>query len=108
MGIWTLEFDRNPNISASGRFNVGRTIPKHFYPTLVFMEIYDYDFTPGPKLLPFGGFEVAALLHLLPASEEDCNHHTQDSISISTLAGLDSGGWLRSTLMDYYDSPFKY
>jgi len=59
------------------------------------------DFTPGPKLLPFGGFEVAALLNNLKnakaeaSSSEDCHY----SAFAFHRANRISSGWLQSKIM---------
>jgi hypothetical protein len=55
------------------------------------------EYIPGLKLLPFGGFEVAVLLHKLHGGER-LNDRQDDSRDLQPMTDV-SSGWLRSKMM---------
>jgi hypothetical protein len=57
----------------------------------------DHEYTPSLKLLPFGGFEVAALLVQLH-NGKNLRESTEDSFEFQANANV-SSGWLRSKIM---------
>jgi hypothetical protein len=59
----------------------------------------DLEFTPSPKLLPFGGFEVGPLLAQLEAGDRADRDVSEQSISHQPITREVSSGWVRSKLM---------
>jgi hypothetical protein len=59
----------------------------------------DHEFIPSPDLLPFGGFEVAVLLHRLQVGDSTGNAGSIEIINFEPPAREVSSGWLRSKLM---------
>ncbi len=58
----------------------------------------DNEFTPTLKLLPFGGFEVAALLQQLQNGRNP-RDMKDDNTDFPVLNSSVSSGWLRSKIM---------
>ncbi len=58
----------------------------------------EHDYTPGLKLLPFGGFEVASLLLKLHNGNPAGSDKNDDSLDFQPLTEV-SSGWLQSKIM---------
>jgi hypothetical protein len=56
------------------------------------------EYTPSLKLLPFGGFDVASLLHKLESGQIK-NDLSDNSIDFQPISNPVSSGWLRSKMM---------
>lgn len=57
----------------------------------------DHKYIPSPKLLPFGGFEVATLLLQLQHGRRN-NETSNDSTEFQANSNI-SSGWLHSKMM---------
>jgi len=58
----------------------------------------DIDFFPSQKLLPFGGFEVAALLLKLQDSDNGPSIDGDGTVDCQPMIEV-SSGWLRSKML---------
>ena len=56
------------------------------------------EWTPSPNLLPFGGFEVAALLLKLQRGESGISSD-EDLLDFQPMTRDVSSGWLRSKIL---------